>query len=81
MPVKGQNYKIDISYFPANASAQDGIYVRKIYSDDREILIDKFPRYDHLMKYSQVSDSLIQITLLNTRHPESGAEIFNVRIK
>lgn len=54
-------YKIAVSYVPSNATIQEQITIQKVYSSGNRKLLSTFERYQVLMSYQIVADSLVLV--------------------
>lgn len=72
-------YKISISYVPSNATIHEQITIHKVYANGGRQLLSTFERYQVLMNYQIVADSLI-IVLGDTSSYVPKADTLKIKI-
>lgn len=65
LDVPNQNYKIELYHIPSNASSQDYIQVRIVYSESTFKVIKNYKRYN-FGKLNFITDTSMQIMLIDT---------------
>lgn len=79
LDANGRSHSMGIYYVPANATRNDYIQLRRVYSNNNIKVLASYERYQQVFDYKQLSDSTLWLILRDTSSYRPRQDTFLVK--